>query len=330
MVNLVGKRYWFFLVSLLIIVPGLISLAIPPALKVGIDFTSGSMMTMQFADPSAVSQSDLRAELTTLGHGEAVIQRSGDQWLIRTGNLDPEQRDAQGNVTQPPEQQQIQDALTERFGQQATLVEFTQVSPAIAAEVVQNATLAVVLASIGILLYITWAFRKVPRPFRYGTCAIVALLHDVLIVIGVYSILGKLFNMEVDAMFITAVLTVIGFSIHDTIVVFDRIRENMRKAGGVNFPNVVNHSLLQTMGRSISTSLTVVLTLTALLVFGGVTIRSFVLVLLIGIISGTYSSIFNASQLLVAWEQRDWDRWLTRFRGTPAIAKDPRGSVRAR
>ena len=326
MIDFVGKRRWFFLISLLFIVPGLISLAIPPALKVGIDFTSGSMMTVQFAEP--VAQTDLRAEMTALGHGEAVIQRAGDSWLIRMGNLRPEERNAEGEVTQASEQQQIQAALSARFGQ-TDIVEFSQVSPVIAAEVVRNATLAVVMASIAILFYITWAFRKVPSPFRYGTCAIVALLHDVLIVVGVYSILGKLFNMEVDTMFITAILTVIGFSIHDTIVVFDRIRENMRKAGGLNFPNVVNHSLMQTLGRSISTSLTVVLTLTALLVFGGVTLRGFVLVLLIGIVAGTYSSIFNASQLLVAWEQGDFGRFIARFRGAPAIAQEQRG-VRTR
>ena len=299
MLDFVGKRYWYFLFSALIIVPGIISLLIPPALKPGIEFTSGSTMTLHFEQP--VEQSQLREEYQKLGHGDAIIQRTGDNYLVRTRTLASEERDASGNTVRPAERQQLEGALRDRFGNLEVL-DFYSVSPIIASEIVRNAALAVVAASVGILLYITWAFRKVSNPFRYGVCALVALLHDVLVVVGIFSILGKLFNIEVDSMFITALLTVIGFSVHDTIVVFDRIRENLRKGVSADFGSVVNYSILQTLGRSLNTSLTVVFTLLALFLFGGVTIRTFVLVLLIGIISGTYSSIFNASQLLVVWE----------------------------
>jgi preprotein translocase subunit SecF len=179
------------------------------------------------------------------------------------------------------------------------------VSGSVASETTRNAVLAVLAASVLILLYIWFAFRKVDRPWRYGTCAIIALLHDVLVVLGVFSILGWLIGFQVDALFITALLTVVGFSVHDTIVVFDRIRENMQRRTSETFDQVVNASLVQTMSRSLNTSLTVIFTLSALTLFGGATVRPFTLALLIGIISGTYSSIFNASMLLVMWERRE-------------------------
>jgi preprotein translocase SecF subunit len=161
----------------------------------------------------------------------------------------------------------------------------------------------VIASSVFILLYVWFAFRKVARPWRYGTCAIIALLHDVLVVLGVFSILGWLFNVQIDALFITALLTIVGFSVHDTIVVFDRIRENMQRRTTETFEQVVNASLVQTMARSLNTSLTVLFTLSALTLFGGASIQTFTLALLIGIFSGTYSSIFNASMLLVIWEK---------------------------
>ncbi len=179
------------------------------------------------------------------------------------------------------------------------------VSGSVASETTRNAVFAVIAASVLILLYIWFAFRKVDRPWRYGTCAIIALLHDVLVVLGVFSILGWLIGFQVDALFITALLTVVGFSVHDTIVVFDRIRENMQRRSSETFDQVVNASLVQTMARSLNTSLTVIFTLSALTLFGGATIRPFTLALLVGIISGTYSSIFNASMLLVMWERRE-------------------------
>jgi preprotein translocase SecF subunit len=183
------------------------------------------------------------------------------------------------------------------------LISNSEVSGSVAGETTRNAFLAVVAASVAILLYVWFSFRKVPRPWRYGTCAIIALLHDVLVVLGIFSILGWAFHIQVDALFITALLTVVGFSVHDTIVVFDRIRENIQRRTVETFEQVVNASLVQTLSRSLNTSLTVLFTLSALTLFGGESIRTFTLTLLIGIFSGTYSSIFNASMLLVIWER---------------------------
>jgi preprotein translocase subunit SecF len=189
-------------------------------------------------------------------------------------------------------------------------VGFSAVGPTLGSELAGRAALAVLAASAAILVYLTIVFRKVPQALRYGICAVVALLHDVLVILGIFAILGLLIGYEVDALFVTALLTIIGFSVHDTIVVFDRVRENILKRRFESFEETVNYSLVQTLARSINTSVTVVLTLSALYLFGGASIRSFALVLLIGIISGTYSSIFNASMMLVVWEKRDWQVWL--------------------
>jgi len=190
------------------------------------------------------------------------------------------------------------------------------VSASVAGDTIRNSFFAVLAASLLILLYIWYAFRKVQKPWRYGACAIVSLLHDVLLVLGVFSILGWTLHVQVDALFITALLTVVGFSVHDTIVVFDRIRENMQHRSGESFEQIVNASLIQTMSRSLNTSLTVLLTLSALTLFGGESIRSFTFALLVGIFSGTYSSIFNASMLLVIWERGEL--------GLGRLTRDPR------
>ena len=201
---------------------------------------------------------------------------------------------------------------------------FESVGPVIGRETATNAFLAVLGASVLILFYLSYAFRQVPNPWRYGACAVFALLHDVVLVVGLWSILGKLFGLEVDALFVTAILTVVGFSVHDTIVVFDRVRENVSRFPGELFERVVNFSVNQTLDRSINTSLTVILTLTALLLLGGATIRGFVLVLLVGIVSGTYSSIFNASCLLVVWENGEFARLLGRLSpAKPVVATSP-------
>ncbi|GAC1343025.1 MAG: hypothetical protein NVSMB27_02520 [Ktedonobacteraceae bacterium] len=197
----------------------------------------------------------------------------------------------------------IQTAVFNARGAYTYIITNSSVSPSVASETTLRAFLAVLTASVCILLYIWFSFRNVAKPWRYGACAIIALLHDVLVVLGVFSILGWTLNIQIDTLFITAVLTVVGFSVHDTIVVFDRIRENMQRRTSETFEQVVNASLVQTMARSLNTSLTVLFTLTALTLFGGVTIRIFTLALLIGIFSGTYSSIFNASMLLVIWEK---------------------------
>ncbi len=214
-------------------------------------------------------------------------------------------------------------------GNYMQVLQNSTVSGSVASETTRNAILAVVAAAVLILLYISFAFRKVARPWRYGACAIIALLHDVLVVVGVFSILGWLFNLQIDALFITALLTVVGFSVHDTIVVFDRIRENMQRRTSETFEQVVNASLVQTMARSLNTSLTVLITLSALTLFGGETIRVFTGALLLGIFSGTYSSIFNASMLLVIWERGELG--LGRFsRGRTPDGREARELARSR
>jgi preprotein translocase SecF subunit len=184
------------------------------------------------------------------------------------------------------------------------------VSPAISSEVTSSATIAVVIAAAVILFFIVWAFRRVPRSFRYGVCAITAMIHDILVTMGIMSIMGIFFGWEVDALFLTAMLTVIGFSVQDTIVVFDRIRENIPRRRGESFETIANRSLLETIHRSLATQLNAIFVMIAILLFGGASIKQFIAILLVGLISGTYSSIFNAVPLLVAWEEGDLRRWI--------------------
>jgi preprotein translocase subunit SecF len=293
-VNIIGRRRLYYLISLVLILPGVLSLFVPPSLRLGVDFTGGTLWEMQFERPLAPA--DVKELLAEHGHGDAIVQTSGeDAILIRSKEIPSDQKES------------IAGPLRERFGA-FTELRFESVGPVLGQEIALRAIGAVGLVSLAILLYIAWAFRKVEHAVRYGVCAIAALLHDALLVVGIFSILGKLFNVEVDSLFVTALLTVIGFSVHDTIVVFDRIRENMRRLHGQPFETIVNHSLAQTLGRSLITSLTVMFTLTALVLFGGVTTRLFALTLLIGITSGTYSSIFNASALLVSWETGEFGR----------------------
>jgi preprotein translocase SecF subunit len=204
---------------------------------------------------------------------------------------------------QQPDLLKLQQVFINNGNNYIQLLNNASVSGSVASDTTRNAFLAVLAASVLILLYIWFSFRKVAKPWRYGACAIIALLHDVLVVLGVFSFLGWIFHVQVDALFLTALLTVVGFSVHDTIVVFDRIRENMQRRTSESFEQVVNASLVQTMARSLNTSLTVLFTLSALTLFGGISIRSFTGALLVGIFSGTYSSIFNASMLLVIWEK---------------------------
>jgi len=298
MIDFVGRRKWFFLISGVIILVGVIFLS-TAGIKRGVEFTGGTMMTVKFEQE--VAQDDLRAAMAGLGYDDAIIQWSDDAgaFIIRTKELREE------------DQSVIQETLTEEFGS-LTVTDIYAVSGSIASEIEGDATIAVFVAAIGILLYVTWAFRRVMRSFRFGVCAIVALVHDVLIVLGVFSVLGLLFDIEIDAMFITGVLTVIGYSVNDTIVVFDRIRENMLKSPGSPLETTVNRSIMETLGRSLNTSITTLFVLLALLLLGGTTISDFVLVLLIGIISGTYSSICIASQLLIVWEKGTFGRFFRR------------------
>jgi preprotein translocase subunit SecF len=301
-IDLVRKRYLFFLISAIIIVPGLISLIIPPGLQLGVDFTGGTLWEVQFANP--VSPAAVVQVLASHGYGDSVVQSSSDNAvLIRAKEIRPDL----------PIKTEIANDLQAHFG---TMTErsFQSVGPSVGAEVWQRSIEAIALVSVGILVYLWWAFRRVPHPYAYGVCAIVALLHDALVVLGVFSILGRVIHVEVDSLFVTALLTVIGFSVHDTIVVFDRVRENSIRHFGEPFTAIMNHSLLQTLGRSLTTSLTVILTLSALALFGGSSTRMFAIALLVGIVSGTYSSIFNASMLLVVWETGELRRLFRRPR----------------
>ncbi len=304
MIDFVGRRNWFFLASGVVLLIGVIFL-LTFGLRGGIEFSSGSMMTISFEQ--SVEQVELREEMASLGHEDAIIQRTDldvggaqlEGFIIRTRLLSDEDRAV------------IEEALEERFGP-LTVHGFDSVSPIIATEIGSYATIAVAVAAVGILLYITWAFRRLMRPFRFGVCAIATLVHDVLIVLGVFSILGVLFDMEINAMFITGVLTVIGYSVNNTIVVFDRIRENMTKSKGSPLETIVNNSIMETLGRSLNSSLTTLFVLLALLLLGGSTIFNFILVLLIGVIIGTYSSICIASQLLIAWDEGTFGRLFRR------------------
>jgi preprotein translocase subunit SecF len=313
MYDFVRNRRIFYLLSAVLLIPGVISLVLPGGLNPGIDFTSGTIMTVQF--DNAVDQQKLREAFARLDHPEAVVQQSTGEntFVIRTKPLVQAQQSDTGDLGNS-ERQQIEQALTAEFGP-VQILNLDQVSPLIAQEIVRYAVLAVAAASVFILLYLWWAFNKVTNPVRYGATAIVALLHDALIVLGIFSILGRIFpaEIELESTFIVAILTVIGFSVHDTIVVFDRIRENFIRRAGESFEDVVNHSLAQTLTRSLNTSLTVILTLIVLMLFGGTTIRTFVLALLVGITTGTYSSIFIASMLLVSWQIGELN-WLWPFR----------------
>jgi preprotein translocase subunit SecF len=303
MFDFVGKKRWFLLASAIIIFAGIISLAVPGGLKPGIDFEGGISITLGPKEGETLALEEVETTLSDLGHEESRVQVLGEgDFFIRTRQL------GETDEEQVEEQEKLRSGL-EEIGE---IREFGSISAVVASETVRNAAIAVAVAALAVLLYITWAFRKMPSPFRYGTCAIVALLHDVLIVLTVFSFLGRILGWEIDPVFVTAVLAVIGYSVNDTIVVFDRIREAKGRANAPDFPTVVNLSLTGTLGRSLNTSLTTIMAVLAIYLFVGGTIRNFTLALLIGTIAGTYSSIFIASQLLVIWEKRDWRRGLAK------------------
>jgi preprotein translocase subunit SecF len=293
--NVIGLRNWFFLLSLIIIIPGILSMATRGFL-LGIDFAGGTEFTITFAShPSLVQvQNAVSAENI---NGTVIQTSTPGGYIIRYGPLTPVQ------------QTTVQNDLKSRLGD-LNVQQILEVGATIAGETIAFSLLAVVVASIAILFLLAIRFRNVPggwrAGFQFGGSALAALLHDVFVLTGIFSILGKVLGLrigEIDAFFVTAVLTVVGFSVHDTIVVFDRIRENLRVSQRLSFEQVVNLSIMQTAARSIITSFTVVLVLAAILIAGGTTLQGLALALLIGIISGTYSSIFNAAPLLVVWRR---------------------------
>ncbi|MBU4016517.1 protein translocase subunit SecF [Patescibacteria group bacterium] len=295
MLNIVGKKNWYFLISFLIIIPGIISMCLW-GLRLSIDFTGGSRIILLF-DKKVNQQTENRVKDSFKEEKIEIvtIQPSDKSLIIRTKPIN-EKQDAN-----------LLKRLKSKVGS-VKQEEFETIGPSIGSEITMNALKAILLASVLIVLYIAYSFRTVPKPtssWRFGICAVIALVHDALVLVGIFSLLGHFAGVEVDSLFITALLTVIGFSVHDTIVVFDRIRENLRRTIDLPFPQIVNDSILQTLVRSLNTSLTAILVLFTLLIFGGSTIHWFIIALLIGIASGTYSSIFNAAPLLVAWHELD-------------------------
>jgi len=297
--DIIGKRFLFFLISGVVIIIGIISLA-TFGLPSGIEFSSGTMLTVGFEGKVEFDQ--FQQSVTDLGYTDVIIQRidkrGGEtEFLIRT------------SVLTDTEKAELKAALVERLGplQEAS---YTSISPQVAAETANNAAIAVAVAAVGILLYVTWAFRRMPKPLHYGTCAIVALVHDALIAMGVFSILGAILNWEINLMFITGLLAVIGYSVNNTVVIFDRIRENLTRGISANFETAVNSSLVETLSRSVNTSLTTLVVVLALFLFVGASIQNFVVVLIIGIIAGTFSSVCIAPSLLVVWDKGEWGRFI--------------------
>jgi len=302
MLNIVGKRFWFFLISGLLIVIAIVSLAVF-GLKPSIEFSSGSILSLQFATP--VEYSDFVGEMNSLGYDDAIIQRTGGgQFLIRTHQLSDDEKKV------------LETTLTSKFGA-LTESSFNSVSPMVASETARNAAIAVIIAMVGMLLYVTYAFRKMPRPFRWGMCFVIALLHDILVTVGLFSLFGHILGWEMNLMFITGILAIVGVSLDNTIVVFDRMRENQKNGVSSDFEVVVNRSQIETLGRSFNTSITILITLIALMLFVGGTIQNFVIVLMIGLIAGTFDSVFVAPGLLVVWDKNEWGRFIGRKKAAP-------------
>lgn len=291
MYNILGKRKYFYIFSGTLIILSIVNLS-TWGLKYGIDFTGGTLMELKFSN-SAPPNAQIKTILDGAGAKDATIQPTeNNSVLIRYGNADDEKN------------KEVLKKMREKYPEtENTRLDY--IGPSISSELKSKALWALLIAVLGIALYIAYAFRQVSRPvesWKYGVGAVVALIHDVLITVGIFSVLGKFYNIEIDTSFIAALLTILGFSVHDTIVVYDRTRENLTRSGNrEDFSEVVNRSLNETMARSINTSLTVIITLLAIFIFGGESIKTFTLALLIGIVFGTYSSIFVASALMVDW-----------------------------
>ncbi len=295
MLDIIGKRFWFLVISGALTLICII-LLVTFGLELGIDFSSGSILTVSFEQE--VDQDQLEQGLAGLGYTGASVERNPEgDFLISTVELTS------------GEKAQLKENLAAKFG---TINEkgFENVDPVIAKETARIAVIAIAIAAVGMLLYITWAFRRMPSPFRYGACSIIALVFNMLVILGVYAILGATSGWGINLMFITGILAVIGYSVNNTVVIFDRIRENLIKGVSTDFKVVVNNSLVENLSRSFNTSLTTVLVVLALLLFVGASIQNFTVTLLIGIIIGTYSSVYVAPTLLVVWENGEWRRFL--------------------
>ena len=321
MYNFAQRRHLYFLFSAMVIIPGLIAMGISIAqygspVRLSIDFTGGTLMEVSLVDN--VSEQMVRDTLKEFGLKDYVVQRldpipadeiegafdeAGSRWQLRFEEID--RLDELKAFMQDPSRLGefwSPKPVEEDPAREAALTT-SSVSATVGKEVTRAAFVATLAVAVIVLAFIVLAFRRVPHSFRYGACAIAAMFHDILVTMGVMSILGLVFGWEADALFLTAVLTVVGYSVQDSIVVFDRIRENTPKYRGEDYETVVNRSVLETVHRSLATQLNAVFVMVAILLFGGETIRQFIGIMLIGLMSGTYSSIFNAVPLLVAWEK---------------------------
>ena len=310
MIDILGKRYFYFALSLLIIIPGLIMLGVMAAnnqLPLAIDFTGGTLLEVRF-ETTQPEPAEILAMYNEMGVEDIKVQTTGEgTYIARSSVLDDAVRAS------------LVDKLSERFNTEVTVMRFESVGPTIGAEVTARAVQAAAVAALIVVFYMTYAFRGVPNALRFGVCAIIAMIHDVAIVLSLTAIGSKFWGWQIDAYFLTAMLTVIGFSVQDKIVVFDRVRENSGIFRRLPFEKMVNHSIVQTLGRSINTQLmTVEFMLLALALFGGVTLREFAIILLVGLFSGTYSSIFIAAPILVLWEKKEWKTWFGRGNGEAA------------
>ena len=297
--NILGKRYFFFGVSLILIIPGLIVL-FTGGLPLSIDFTGGSLLEVSFTNATP-APAEIISIYESANIKDVQVQTSETgSYIIRSEFLENDVRDA------------VLTEMTSKIGT-PTVVRFDNVGPSIGEQVTSRAAMAVGLASVLVVLFIAWSFRGVENAFRYGISAILAMLHDVALIFSITALGGLFFGWEIDSLFLTALLTVIGFSMQDSIVVFDRIRENANIYRRLDYETLVNHSIIQTLQRSINTQLmTVEFLLLALAMFGGVTLQEFAVVLLVGLMSGTYSSIFIAAPILVVWENKEWKNWFGR------------------
>ena len=294
MLKFAAKRRWFLLTALILIVVGLVLAFTPGGLRLGWDFRGGFQVMLEPSEN--ITREDVASKLEELEYGGVAhgIQETGGNYLIRMGDLSEDD----------------QNALKAGLGEIGTVLEGETgyISPAIASRTTRDAAIAVSVAMVLMLVYITWAFRKVPHSFRYGTAAVVALLFNVVVTLGIYSILGRFFGWEVDPLFITALLAIIGYSVNDGIVVLDRVRENKARGIGSDYDSLVDFSISETLVRSLNTGMATLLAILAVYLIVGGPIRSFLMALFVGIVAGTYSSIFVAAQLLVMWEHGDWIR----------------------
>jgi preprotein translocase subunit SecF len=301
MFNILGRRYLFFGLSLLLILPGIL-LAIFSGVNLSVDFTGGTLVEIRFESGNPPPLEDIVGIYNQFEVSDVQVQTTGDNTII-----------TRSSFLEDATRAEILSAIETKSGEKVTIIRIDSVGATIGQEVALRAALAVAVAAIIVVVYITFAFRGMPNAFRNGICAIIAELHDVMVIFSLVMIGGILWDWQVDALFLTALLTVIGFSVQDTIVVFDRIRENSTIHRRLPFETLVNHSIIQTLQRSINTQLmTVEFMLLALVLFGGLTLRQFAVILLVGLFSGTYSSIFIAAPVLVVWENREWKNWFGR------------------